>query len=109
MLISVPANISKEDAKQVYKMLLPNIDFSNLKKDESPELQQELITLEKLLEKKTYKIGVIYCKENQTKEYEMLANTTGSEDFLEFLSFLGEKIELSKWDGFRGGLDSTSK
>jgi hypothetical protein len=29
----------------------------------------------------------------------------GSPDFEEFLDFLGTKIELSNWNGFRGGLD----
>jgi len=50
-----------------------------------------------------HKIGILYCKANQTTEMEMLANET-SAHFEEFLSFIGEKVILKdlpnkKYDG----------
>ena len=33
---------------------------------------------------------------------------TGSEDFEEFLQFLGDKIKLAEWVGYLGGLNQTS-
>jgi RAP1 GTPase activating protein 1 len=38
----------------------------------------------------------------------MFSNTEASESFEEFLNFIGEKIELSTWKQFRGGLDVKS-
>lgn len=33
----------------------------------------------------------------------------GSADFEEFLKFMGQKVELASWEGYRGGLDKESK
>jgi len=37
-------------------------------------------------------------------EDEMYSNNNPSEDYLEFLSFIGEKVKLSGFEGFNGGL-----
>eukprot|EP00013_Stygamoeba_regulata_P005177 CAMPEP_0177640456 /NCGR_PEP_ID=MMETSP0447-20121125/6552_1 /TAXON_ID=0 /ORGANISM="Stygamoeba regulata, Strain BSH-02190019" /LENGTH=775 /DNA_ID=CAMNT_0019142527 /DNA_START=47 /DNA_END=2374 /DNA_ORIENTATION=- len=50
------------------------------------------------------KVGVLYSKVGQTED-EMFSNETGSEDFNEFLSFLGDRVQLKNWRKFRGGLD----
>ena len=44
--------------------------------------------------KSELKVGVIYVKENQHTEEEILANNEHSEQFDEFLSILGEKVRL---------------
>ena len=36
-------------------------------------------------------------------------NKQGSEGFEEFLQFIGERISLKNWTGFRGGLDVSSE
>ncbi|XP_044067357.1 rap1 GTPase-activating protein 1 isoform X11 [Siniperca chuatsi] len=43
----------------------------------------------------------------KTSEEELFGNSEESPAFVEFLEFLGEKIELHKFKGFRGGLDVT--
>lgn len=61
------------------------------------------------------KIAVIYAKANQTTVKEMFENngqslpicfspTEPSELFLEFIKALGEKIDLSQWQGYRGDM-----
>ncbi|KAM6096212.1 rap1 GTPase-activating protein 1-like isoform 3-T4 [Chlamydotis macqueenii] len=54
-----------------------------------------------------FKFGVIYQKPGQTTEEEVFSNTEESLGFLEFLDFLGDKIQLQDFRGFRGGLDVT--
>lgn len=41
----------------------------------------------------------------QTTEQEFYGNVKHSADFEEFLNFLGDKVELKGWQGFRAGLD----
>ncbi|XP_055022810.1 rap1 GTPase-activating protein 2 isoform X1 [Boleophthalmus pectinirostris] len=53
----------------------------------------------------TFKFGVIYQKFGQTSEEELFGNNEETPAFKEFLSVLGDTIELQDFKGFRGGLD----
>ncbi|XP_018538227.1 rap1 GTPase-activating protein 1 isoform X2 [Lates calcarifer] len=52
-----------------------------------------------------FKFGVLYQKDGQFTEEDILSNNDESEEFKEFLSILGETIQLQGFTGFRGGLD----
>ncbi|XP_040900157.1 rap1 GTPase-activating protein 2 isoform X2 [Toxotes jaculatrix] len=52
-----------------------------------------------------FKFGVLYQKDGQFTEEDILSNNDESEEFKEFLSMLGETIQLQGFTGFRGGLD----
>jgi RAP1 GTPase activating protein 1 len=52
-----------------------------------------------------FKFGVLYQKFGQVFEEEVFSNNETSPDFKEFLSLLGNKIELKNHKGYRGGLD----
>lgn len=52
-----------------------------------------------------HKVGVIYIGENQTKESEILANVTGSGDYVEFLNGLGTLTKLNGATFNTQGLD----
>ena len=56
--------------------------------------------------KSELKVGIIYVKENQHTEEEILANNEHSELFDEFLTILGEKVRLKGFDRYKGGLDT---
>ncbi|KAJ8672830.1 hypothetical protein QAD02_004090 [Eretmocerus hayati] len=71
----------------------------------SPEIQKDLLLLEEQEGSVNFKFGVIYAKEEQTSDDEMLSNETGSPEFERFLEVLGQKIRLKGWDKYRGGLD----
>ncbi|KAL2727420.1 GTPase-activating Rap/Ran-GAP domain-like protein 3 isoform X5 [Vespula maculifrons] len=71
----------------------------------SPEIQKDLLLLEEQEGSVNFKFGVIYAKEGQTTDDEMLSNESGSPGFEKFLDILGEKIRLRGWDKYRGGLD----
>ncbi|XP_015805659.3 rap1 GTPase-activating protein 2 isoform X2 [Nothobranchius furzeri] len=52
-----------------------------------------------------FKFGVIYQKEGQLTEEDILSNNEESEEFKDFLMILGETVQLQGFTGFRGGLD----
>uniref|UniRef100_A0A7N8X4L5 Rap1 GTPase-activating protein 2-like n=1 Tax=Mastacembelus armatus TaxID=205130 RepID=A0A7N8X4L5_9TELE len=52
-----------------------------------------------------FKFGILYQKDGQFTEEDILSNNDESEEFKEFLSILGETIQLQGFTGFRGGLD----
>ncbi|XP_018603783.1 rap1 GTPase-activating protein 2-like isoform X2 [Scleropages formosus] len=53
----------------------------------------------------TFKFGVIYQKFGQTTEEELFGNNVETPAFKEFLSVLGDCVDLQDFKGFRGGLD----
>jgi len=57
------------------------------------------------LRAKCFNIGLVYSKEGQTTESEVFNNEKGSPVFEEFLNFLGDKIPLKGWKGYKGDLD----
>ncbi|XP_044729262.1 GTPase-activating Rap/Ran-GAP domain-like protein 3 [Chrysoperla carnea] len=92
------------------KQILAN--FPNMDKLEkgpkeifSPDLQKDLLLLEEQEGSVNFKFGVVYMKQGQTTDDEMLSNETGSHYFDDFLALLGDKIRLKGWDKYRGGLD----
>ncbi|XP_012254157.2 GTPase-activating Rap/Ran-GAP domain-like protein 3 isoform X2 [Athalia rosae] len=71
----------------------------------SPDIQKDLLLLEEQEGSVNFKFGVVYAKEGQTTDDEMLSNEKGSPEFHRFLEILGERIRLKGWDKYRGGLD----
>ncbi|XP_066457905.1 rap1 GTPase-activating protein 1-like [Eleutherodactylus coqui] len=66
---------------------------------------QLLVTFDEHVISNNFKFGVIYQKPGQVTESQLFGNTEESLGFIEFLDFLGEKINLQNFKGFRGGLD----
>ncbi|KAJ4431709.1 hypothetical protein ANN_20311 [Periplaneta americana] len=56
--------------------------------------------------KSELKVGVIYVKEGQYTEEEILDNNDNSPLFEEFLQILGDKVRLKGFDKYKGGLDT---
>ncbi|KAM9343283.1 rap1 GTPase-activating protein 1-like isoform 7-T7 [Pholidichthys leucotaenia] len=72
-----------------------------------PKASRLIVTFDEHVISNNFKFGVIYQKFGQTSEEELFGNDEESPAFVEFLEFLGEKIELHNFKGFRGGLDVT--
>jgi len=74
---------------------------------EGDMLEKELVELEEKQVVRSYKFGVGYVKEGQMTELEMLSNCFEdiSPEFDTFLHFLGDRIRLKGWKGYRAGLD----
>nr|XP_023683305.1 rap1 GTPase-activating protein 1 isoform X9 [Paramormyrops kingsleyae] len=72
-----------------------------------PKASRLIVTFDEHVISNNFKFGVIYQKFGQTSEEELFGNSEESPAFMEFLEFLGQKIELHDFKGFRGGLDVT--
>ncbi|KAG9337669.1 hypothetical protein JZ751_028306 [Albula glossodonta] len=72
-----------------------------------PKASRLIVTFDEHVISNNFKFGVIYQKFGQTSEEELFGNSEESTAFVEFLEFLGQKIELHDFKGFRGGLDVT--
>ncbi|XP_016891690.1 rap1 GTPase-activating protein 1 isoform X5 [Cynoglossus semilaevis] len=72
-----------------------------------PKASRLIVTFDEHVINNNFKFGVVYQKYGQTSEEELFGNSEESAAFVEFLEFLGEKIELHNFKGFRGGLDVT--
>ncbi len=88
------------------KRLYPDVPLHKVKAE---ALTSSLLTFEKNSRNgKEVKIGILYQRGGQTTEDEIYANNAGSEEFQEFLDWIGERIELKNWPKYRGGLNTTS-
>ncbi|XP_046845302.1 GTPase-activating Rap/Ran-GAP domain-like protein 3 isoform X2 [Xenia sp. Carnegie-2017] len=76
-----------------------------LKEVLDPEIQKELLVLEDQEGSVNFKFGVLFAKQGQTTDDEMLSNEKESVSFAYFLKLLGERVLLKGWTKFRGGLD----
>ncbi|XP_035378403.1 rap1 GTPase-activating protein 1 isoform X4 [Electrophorus electricus] len=72
-----------------------------------PKASRLIVTFDEHVISNNFKFGVIYQTFGQTSEEELFGNNLESPAFVEFLEFLGQKIELHDFKGFRGGLDVT--
>ncbi|XP_056588880.1 rap1 GTPase-activating protein 1 isoform X4 [Triplophysa dalaica] len=72
-----------------------------------PKASRLIVTFDEHVINNNFKFGVIYQKFGQISEEELFGNNEESPAFVEFLEFLGQKIELHDFKGFRGGLDVT--
>ncbi|XP_066279869.1 rap1 GTPase-activating protein 2-like isoform X2 [Branchiostoma lanceolatum] len=93
------------DADRVSAALGEEMGVSGLHSVTHPLAPEQLVRLDDELEKTDFKVGVLYVKEGQTTEEEILANTCSSELFNKFLANLGERVNLKGFDGYCGGLD----
>ncbi|XP_037931035.1 rap1 GTPase-activating protein 1-like [Teleopsis dalmanni] len=56
--------------------------------------------------KSELKVGVIYVKEDQYSEEQILENNENSIHFDEFLTLFGDRVRLRGFDKYKGGLDT---
>lgn len=71
-----------------------------------PDTPEELLKLDQVFIKSELKVGVIYVKEGQMTEEEILDNNEESALFSEFLMLLGDRVKLRGFDRYKGGLDT---
>jgi len=97
---------SRNRRKTIGQMLQlsPNTVWREIR---DPTFQDALVTFElnELQNRTRCKIAVLYAKEGQS-ENEMFSNVKGSEDFEEFIQWLGTSVLLQGWTSYSGGLDT---
>jgi hypothetical protein len=87
----------------------PALSKANLVRSKHPDLQDALLEYEQRnLQPRQFKMGVMLVKPGQSNEDQWYSNRETSEEYEEFLSWLGERVTLQGWTKFRGGLNITS-
>ncbi|XP_043863255.1 uncharacterized protein LOC6585339 isoform X4 [Drosophila mojavensis] len=71
-----------------------------------PDTPEELLKLDQVFIKSELKVGVIFVKEEQYTEEQILDNNENSALFDEFLTLLGDRVRLRGFDKYKGGLDT---
>ncbi|GAM28135.1 hypothetical protein SAMD00019534_113110 [Acytostelium subglobosum LB1] len=86
----------------------PELKNFKLPKLKLPNIEDELLKIYEPDFSKVMKVGILYCKEGQNNEADMLFNLSqnASAEYNEFLNLLGEKIPLVGFSGYNGGLDT---
>jgi len=93
--------------KSVLQSIHPEINVNSVCKikEKDKTFQKRLIDLDEFQCVHKFKFGILYAKEGQTSEEEMFNNEKGSRAFYEFLSILGDTVELKNYSGYAAGLD----
>ena len=87
------ATQARVDCDCLYPVICPRASDLLLKFDEHSMINK-------------FKFGVLYQKFGQLTEESIFGNRNHSPAMEEFLEMLGEKVELSSHEGYRGGLDT---
>ncbi|XP_046719197.1 rap1 GTPase-activating protein 2a isoform X4 [Silurus meridionalis] len=90
---------------QIAKLLCDDVTGLKFNPVLYPRASQLIVGFDEHEVNNTFKFGVIYQKFGQTSEEELFGNNEETPAFTEFLSVLGDTIELQDFKGFRGGLD----
>ncbi|KAM9310471.1 rap1 GTPase-activating protein 2 isoform 3-T3 [Pholidichthys leucotaenia] len=96
---SIPA------AVELAKMLCDKVTVSRFDVVSYLKAPELITTFDEHRVSPNFKFGILYQKDRQFTEEDILSNNEESEGFKEFLSMLGETVQLQGFTGFRGGLD----
>ncbi|KYQ99904.1 RapGAP/RanGAP domain-containing protein [Tieghemostelium lacteum] len=98
----------KPTSSMVINSIRPELSNYKMIKVPTKDIEDELIKVYEPEFSRVMKVGVLYCKEQQYDETEMLLNiaNTASPEYNEFLDWLGEKVELKGFEHYNGGLDT---
>ncbi|XP_025906848.1 rap1 GTPase-activating protein 1 [Nothoprocta perdicaria] len=92
---------------QMAKLVCEDVNVDRFYPVLYPKASRLIVAFDEHVLSNNFKFGVIYQKLGQTSEEELFGTTEESPAFVEFLDFLGQKVKLQDFKGFRGGLDVT--
>jgi hypothetical protein len=69
------------------------------------QLDRAICELVKMECREIVKLGVIYVGLGQQEQKEILANSTASPEFIEFIQSLGSVVDVKTHEGYLGGID----
>uniref|UniRef100_A0A803TE82 Signal induced proliferation associated 1 like 2 n=1 Tax=Anolis carolinensis TaxID=28377 RepID=A0A803TE82_ANOCA len=93
--------------KEVLEYVIPELSIQCLRQaSNSPKVFEQLLKLDEQGLSFQHKIGVLYCKSDQSTEEEMYNNETAGPAFEEFLDLLGQRVRLKGFNKYRAQLDN---
>ncbi|TNN81136.1 Rap1 GTPase-activating protein 1 [Liparis tanakae] len=104
-VFSVSLFPSIPSAVELAKMLCERVTVSKFEVVSYLKAPELITTFDEHRVSPNFKFGILYQKNRQFTEEDILSNTEESEEFKELLSLLGETVRLQGFSGFRGGLD----
>jgi RAP1 GTPase activating protein 1 len=108
----IPAVPNKKDKilKQVRESFAEELKDARLVEVKDPAIEKDLSNMEDRMLVKHYSFGVLYCKSGQKSEDEIFSNKEDdvSQAYIDFLSFIGDRVKLEGFPGPKVGLDTKS-
>ncbi|KAM3613892.1 uncharacterized protein V6R79_006707 [Siganus canaliculatus] len=96
---------SLPSAVELAKMLCDRVTVSNFDVVSYLKAPELITTFDEHRVSPNFKFGILWQRDGQFTEEDILSNNEESNDFKEFLSILGDTVQLQGFTGFRGGLD----
>ncbi|XP_061480484.1 signal-induced proliferation-associated 1-like protein 2 isoform X4 [Rhineura floridana] len=93
--------------KEVLEYVIPELSIQCLRQaSNSPKVSEQLLKLDEQGLSFQHKIGILYCKADQSTEEEMYNNEMAGPAFEEFLDLLGQRVRLKGFSKYRAQLDN---
>ncbi|CCD71456.1 Rap-GAP domain-containing protein [Caenorhabditis elegans] len=105
-IVSATALADRPSASRMAKLLCEEITTEQFSPVAFPGGSELIVQYDEHVLTNTYKFGVIYQKGGQTTEEQLFGNPHGSPAFDEFLSMIGDSVQLNGFQKYRGGLDT---
>ncbi|KAK6734766.1 hypothetical protein RB195_018139 [Necator americanus] len=105
-IISATTLADRPSASRMARLLCEEITTEQFTPVAFPGGSELIVQYDEHVLTNTYKFGVIYQRGGQISEEELFGNARGGPSFQEFLSVLGDTVELQGFSGYRGGLDT---
>lgn len=105
-LVSSTSFNSRPSASQMARHLCADVGTERFWPVAFPGGSELILQFDEHVISNTYKFGIIYQKFGQTTEEELFGNTCACKQFDDFLAFLGDRVPLCNFEGYRGGLDT---
>ncbi|KPP77048.1 signal-induced proliferation-associated protein 1-like, partial [Scleropages formosus] len=95
--------------KRLLEHIIPELNLNCLRlASNSPKVRDTLLKLDEQGLNFQRKVGVMYCRANQSSEEDMYNNESAGAAFDEFLDLLGERVRLLGFEKYRAQLDTKS-
>jgi len=99
---------SEADIGAIVTSLCPQVNLTDFSKLESKKLDTLFNSYDGNMSvnevKRKYKMGIIYQKVGQVEEGQLFGNQDHSQQFEDFLNFIGERVRLDEHTDYSGGL-----
>jgi len=91
---------------QLARYLCPDLTLDKFEPILSPRASELIVSYDEHVVVNNYKFGLIYQRYGQVTEESLFGNRGHSAAMDQFLEMLGQRIDLSKHQGYKGGLDT---
>uniref|UniRef100_A0A1B6E835 Rap-GAP domain-containing protein n=1 Tax=Clastoptera arizonana TaxID=38151 RepID=A0A1B6E835_9HEMI len=102
----VPSSCTASAPHNMIKMLNEQLTLNSMQPVLCPRASQLIAAYDEHVLVSHFKFGVMYQRYGQTSEEQLFSNKHSSPAMDEFLSLLGQRIQLKDHKGYRGGLDT---